>query len=62
MKCLDIGQTGRILYVRYKEHIHATRNNCSCGYAYYILNTEYTYGTTTDIMDIINQERTAKNI
>jgi hypothetical protein len=58
MKCLDsplkyIGQTGRILNIRYKEHIHATTNNCNCGYSYYILNTRYIYGAITDTMDII---------
>jgi hypothetical protein len=51
MECLDcplkyIGQTGRTLNTRYKEHIHAIRsNNSNKGYASHILNTGHRYGT-----------------
>jgi hypothetical protein len=51
MECLDcplkyIGQTGRTLNTRYKEHIHAIRsNNSNTGYANHILNTGHRYGT-----------------
>jgi hypothetical protein len=59
MKCLDCplkytGQTGRIFNTRYKEHIHAIRNNSSnSGYSNTILKTGHTYGTITDTMDVI---------
>jgi hypothetical protein len=59
MKCLDcplkyIGQTGRTFNLRYKEHNHAIRSNCSkSGYSNHILNTGHTYGTITDTMDHI---------
>jgi hypothetical protein len=59
MKCLDcplkyVGQTGRTLNTRYKEHIHDIRsNNSNTGYSNHILNTGHTYGTITDTMGII---------
>jgi hypothetical protein len=61
MKCLDcpsnyVGQTGRIFSIRYKEHIHATRNNSSnSGYSNRILNTEHSDGAVTDTMNIIRK-------
>jgi hypothetical protein len=48
-----IRQTGRTLNTRYKEHIHAIRNNSNTGYSTHILNTGHAYGTITDSMDII---------
>jgi V8-like Glu-specific endopeptidase len=66
MKCLDcplkyIGQTGRILHTRYKEHMLAIRNNSSnSGYPNHILNTGYNYGTIRDTMDIIRTYRKGK--
>jgi hypothetical protein len=68
MKCLDcplkyIGQTGRIFHTRYKEHIHAIRNNNSnSGYSNHILNTGHKYGTITDTMDIIRTHRKGKHL
>jgi hypothetical protein len=61
MKCLDcplkyIGQTGRTFNTRYKEHTQVIRNNNSnSGYSNHILNTEHTYGTITDTIDIIKE-------
>jgi hypothetical protein len=68
MKCLDcplkyIGQTGRTFHTRYKEHIHAVRNNNSnSGYSNHILNTGHKYGKTTDTMDIIRTHRKGKHL
>jgi hypothetical protein len=59
MKCLDcplryIGETGRTVKIRYKEHIQAIRNNNSnSGYSNHILNMGHTYGTITVTMDVI---------
>lgn len=55
LKCTYIGQTGRILNIRYKEQIHAIRNSSSTGYSDHILNTRNTYGTMSDTMDIISR-------
>jgi hypothetical protein len=50
-----IGQTGIRLNIRYIDHIHAIRNNnSSSDYSSHILNTGHTYGSITDIMDVIN--------
>jgi hypothetical protein len=68
MKCLDyplkyIGQTGRTLNIRYKEHIHAIRsNNSNSGYSNCILNTGRTYRTITDIMDIMKTGKKGKHL
>jgi hypothetical protein len=49
MKCLDgplqyIGQTERTFNIRYKEHIHAIRNNSNnSGYSKHLLNSEHAY-------------------
>jgi hypothetical protein len=69
MKCLDcplkyIGQTGKTFDIRYKEHIHAIRNNNdNSGYSNHtcILNTGHTYGTITDTMEIIKTEKEKEN-
>jgi hypothetical protein len=59
MECIDcplkyIGQTGRIVNISYKEHIHAVRSNSSnFEYSNYILNMGHTYGTITDTVDIL---------
>jgi hypothetical protein len=52
-----IGQTGRTLNIRYKEHIHAIRNNSNSGYSNHILNTGNTYITVTDTMDVMRTGR-----
>jgi hypothetical protein len=63
MKYLDcplkyVGQTGRTFNTRYNEHIHDIRsNNRNTGYRKHILNTEHTYGTLTDTMQIITTGR-----
>jgi hypothetical protein len=68
MKCLDcplkyIGQTGRTLNIRYKEHIHAIRSsNSNSVYSNHILNTGYTYGTIMDTMDIIKTGTKGKHL
>jgi hypothetical protein len=68
MKYLDcplkyIGQTGRTFNVRYKEHIHAIRNNNNnSGYSNHILNTGHTYGTINNTMDIIRTGKKGKHL
>jgi hypothetical protein len=68
MKCLDcklnyVGQTGRTSNIRYKENTHAIRsNNGKSGYWNHILNTEHTYGTITDPMDVITTERKGRHL
>jgi hypothetical protein len=55
-----IGQTGRTFIIRYKEHIHAIRNNSNSGYSNHIPNTGHTYGTIIDAMDIIKTGKKVK--
>jgi hypothetical protein len=68
MKCLDYplkytGQTRRIFNIRYKEHIHAIRNNNSySGYSNNTLNTGHTYGTVADAMDVIRRGRKGRHL
>jgi hypothetical protein len=68
MKCLDcplkyIGQTGWIFNIRYREHIHAIRNNNNNSrYSNHILNTGHTYGTINDTMDIIRKGKNGKHL
>jgi hypothetical protein len=68
MKCLDcplkyIGQTGKTFDIRYKEHIHAIRNNIgNSGYSNHILDTGHTYGTTADTMEIIRTGRKGRHL
>jgi hypothetical protein len=68
MKCLEyplkyVAQTGRTLNARYKEHIHAIRsNNGNSRYLNHILSTGHTYGTITDIMDVIRTGRKGRHL
>jgi hypothetical protein len=61
MKCLNCslkytGQTGRTFNIKYKEHIHAIRNNnTNTGYSKHILDTGHTYGTINDTMYIVKK-------
>jgi hypothetical protein len=60
MKCNScqlryIGQTGRNFTTRYKEHIQAIRSSRpNSKYAQHILDTQHTYGTMEDTMDILH--------
>jgi uncharacterized membrane protein len=48
---------------RYTGHIQAIRNNNgSAGYSNHIWNTEHTYETITDTMDIIKTEKKEKHL
>jgi hypothetical protein len=68
MNCLDcplkyIGQTGRTFSIRYKEHIHAIRNDdINSGYSNNILNTGHTYGTITDTINVIRTGRKGRHL
>jgi hypothetical protein len=68
MKCLGcpfkyIGQTGSTFHTRYREHIHALRNNNSnSGYSNHILNMGHKYDTIADTMDIIKTHRKRKHL
>jgi hypothetical protein len=68
MKCLDcplkyIGETGRMLNIRYKQHIHAIRSNKSnSGYSNHMLNKGHAYGTITDTMGIIRTGKKFKHL
>jgi hypothetical protein len=56
-----VGQTGRTFNTRYKEQIHDIRsNNSNTGYSNHILNTEHTYGTVQDTMEIITLGKKGK--
>jgi hypothetical protein len=57
-----VGQTGRKFSIRYKQHIHDIRNNSNSGYSNNILDTGYTYGTATDIMDVIRTGRKGRHL
>jgi hypothetical protein len=58
-----IRQRGRTFNIRYKEHIQAIRNNNSnSGYSNHILNTGHTYGTITDIMEIIKTGKKGRHL
>jgi hypothetical protein len=62
LKCLTcqglyIGQTGRNLKARYKEHIREIRHNePKTGYAQHILNTGHEYGNLDHTMDVVEQQ------
>jgi hypothetical protein len=59
MICLDYPlkyteQTGRTFNTGYKEYMQAIRNdNSNSAFSNHILNTEHTYDTITDTMDVI---------
>jgi hypothetical protein len=63
LKCMDcqkvyIGQTGRSLNIRYKEHIRSIRyNREDSGYATHILNNIHRYGKIEDIMERIDKAK-----
>jgi hypothetical protein len=54
-----VGQTGTGLNIKYIDHIHAIKNNnnSNSGYSNRILNTDHTYGSITDTMDVIGTGR-----
>jgi hypothetical protein len=53
-----IGQTGRNLKTRYKEHIRNIRlNKDESAFAQHILNRRHQYGPIEDVMEIIEQAR-----
>jgi hypothetical protein len=68
MKCMDyllkyVGQTDRKIYPTCKEHIQAIRNNNgNPGYSIHILSTGYTYGSTTDTMNVIKKGKKGENL
>jgi hypothetical protein len=68
MKCTDcplkyIGQIGRTFNIKYKEHVHAIRNNSSNSkFSHHILNTGHTYGTITNTMDIIKTGKKSRHL
>jgi hypothetical protein len=48
-----IGQTGRTLNARYKEHIYDIKsNNNNTGYSRHILDTQHSYGSIEDVVRI----------
>jgi hypothetical protein len=56
-----IGRAGRTLESKYKEYIHATKNNRpNTGYSRYILDTEHTFDSTENTMAIIRKTRKGK--
>jgi ACT domain-containing protein len=51
-----IGQTGRTLRTRYKEHIRSIKyNNEDSRYITHILNNTHNYGIIEDVMEKIDQ-------
>jgi hypothetical protein len=59
----NIGQTGRTVNIRYKEHNHAIRNNNNnSGYSSHVLSTGHTYGSVTDTMDVISTGRKSRHL
>jgi hypothetical protein len=63
LMCMDcnkvyIGQTGRTLRTRYKEHIRSIKyNKEDSGYITHILNNTHNYGTIEDVMEKIDQAK-----
>jgi hypothetical protein len=56
-----IGQTGRSLNIRYKEHIRSIKyNKEDSAFAQHILNTGYQYGPIEQIMALIEKARKGK--
>jgi hypothetical protein len=53
-----IGQTGRSLNIRYKEHIRSIKyNREDSGYATHILNNAHCYGKIEDVMERIDHAK-----
>jgi hypothetical protein len=49
-----IGQSGRAINVRYKEHIRCIRtNNSTSAYAAHILQNRHEYGTAADTLQLL---------
>jgi hypothetical protein len=68
MKCTDCAlkymeQTGRTFHTRYKEYIHAIRNNNgNSGYSNHILNTGHASGNITGTMKIVKIDNKGKHL
>jgi hypothetical protein len=68
MKCNScqlkyVGQTDRNFRIRYKEHIHAIRSNKTISkYAQHILETEHTYGTLENTLNILQFEMKSRKM
>jgi hypothetical protein len=53
-----VGQTGRSLTTRYKEHIRSIRlNKDESAFAQHILNKQHQYGPMTVIMEMIEKAK-----
>ena len=49
-----IGQSGRSLTLRHKEHVrYVQTNNPTSAYALHILNNKYEYGTATETLQLL---------
>jgi hypothetical protein len=63
MKCMDCpvnyeGETGRIFYTIYKEHVQTIKNNKgNSGYLKHLLSTGCTHGSIAITMNIIKNRR-----
>jgi hypothetical protein len=54
---------GRKYTIKYKEQIHAPRNNnVNSGYSNYVLNTACTYGTVAGSMTVICTGRKGRHL
>jgi hypothetical protein len=62
-KKVYIGQTCRILNIRYKEHIRSVKyNKEDSGYAAHILNNTHGYGKIEDVMEIIDHAKKGRTM
>ena len=56
-----IGQSGRKVGIRYKEHIRYIKyNNSQSAYAYHILQNNHEYGPIEQIMELLQKENKGK--
>jgi hypothetical protein len=68
IRCMDcplkyIGQTGRTLQTRYKEHIQAILyNNSNSRYLNHILSTGHAHGNMTNTMKVLKTEKKGKHL
>jgi hypothetical protein len=54
IKCNYVGQSGRPITTRHKEHIrYIKNNNPTSAYAVHILNNRHEYGTTENTLQLI---------